>query len=352
MAANPTQHYLQLLAHPRLGPVALSRLLVHYGTLGAALASPEHGPALQRLLDGPTATGQARLQAWLETPSHSLLLFEDPAYPALLKQASTPPPLLYVNGDPACLQAPALAVVGSRKCSAYGERQARWLSTEVARAGLVIVSGLARGIDAVAHRAALDQGGPTIAVVGTGINRVYPPEHGPLAQQIAGQGAVISEFPLDAPPRALHFPRRNRLISGLALGTLVVEAGLRSGSLISARQAMEQNREVFAVPGPIDQAVARGCHQLLKQGAKLVECAGDILEELPCHSDGPTGDRPAAASGSPRQRSLLTIMAGQPCLYETLLAQAGMSDEELTATLLELELAGQIRASGGRYIPL
>ncbi|MEX2469743.1 MAG: DNA-processing protein DprA, partial [Pseudohongiellaceae bacterium] len=326
MDADLNRRYLRLYLHDDLGQADFARLLVGCGSLDALATTVEHGERLAVLERSRSRERDVeRVLSWLQDERHHLLLYEDSGYPPLLRELSVPPPLLFVQGDPACLREPALAVVGSRKCSAYGRRQAHWLSSELARSGLIIISGLARGIDGAAHEAALAAGGRTIAVVGTGINEVYPVRHRELAQQIAAEGAVVSEYPLDTPPLPANFPRRNRIISGLALGTLVVEATLKSGSLISARQALEQNRDVFAVPGPIGQQQSRGCHRLIKQGAKLVEAPEDILEELcpdlqtaQCEARARANPPPGNAGTGKAAQAILAVMADQPCLYETL----------------------------------
>jgi len=359
MDADLARSYLRLYFHTDLGQAEFARLLAHYGDLRALCESPEHGEGLQALRASlQNETEVERTLRWSDEDSKYILLYEDPAYPPLLRELAVPPALLYVHGDPACLRAPGLAVVGSRKCSAYGRRQALWLASELARAGLTIISGMALGIDAAAHEAALAAGAPTIAVMGTGMNRVYPARHRALRERIAASGAVVSEYPLDTPALAENFPRRNRIVSGLALGTLVVEATLRSGSLISARQAMEQNREVFAVPGPIGQQHSRGCHRLIREGACLVEEPEDVLAELAFEARDGTGAAPARAESTDRraatdsvQRAILAVMGARPCLYETLLRQTNLGAAELTGALLELEMSGRVQREGGRYIP-
>jgi DNA processing protein len=217
---------------------------------------------------------------WLAAPNHHIIESESDDFPELLRQIPGPPTLLYVVGDKDALHLPALAVVGSRNPTRGGIQNAYNFSNYLARSGFCIVSGLAQGIDTAAHKGALDAGAKTVAFLGHGIDRVYPAENRDLAHRIAEHGALCSEYPLGSPPRGEHFPQRNRLISGLSLGTLVIEAAKRSGSLISARLASEQGREIFAIPGSIHNPLSRGCHQLIKQGAKLVESADDIVSEL------------------------------------------------------------------------
>jgi len=307
------------------------------------------------ILAGPEAGQFEAERAWLDDPSNQLLAFTDPAYPPLLREISAPPPLLFVRGAAALLSAPQLAVVGSRNPSHGGRDNARAFSEQLSRSGLVVTSGLALGIDACAHAAALDAGGQTIAVAATGLDRVYPSAHRELAHRIAAHGALVSEFALGAPPRREHFPRRNRLISGLSLGVLVVEAALRSGSLITARLAAEQGREVFAIPGSIHSPLARGCHALIRQGAKLVETAQDVIEEL-----GALAGFAAAASDAnfiqsraapdPAQQELLELIGYDPVEMDTLIARSGLTPGRVSSMLLLMELRGLIEARpGGRY---
>lgn len=306
------------------------------------------------LLAGPDPTQYSRELAWLDEPGNHLLIESDPDYPRLLRELAGAPPLLFVRGDPQLLSGPQLAVVGSRNPTHGGVENARAFSTHLARAGLGITSGLALGIDAAAHEAALDAGGVTIAVAATGLDRVYPAAHRALAHRIAEHGALVSEFPLGMPPLRENFPRRNRLISGLALGVLVVEAAERSGSLITARLATEQGREVFAIPGSIHSPLARGCHALIRQGAKLVETANDILEELgplaqlvlaaPVAEESP----PVAASGD--EARLLELMGHDPVEPDMLVERSGLTAGAVSSMLLLMELRGLVGSCpGGRY---
>ena len=271
------------------------RVLLRLGGPGA-LPQADDRQLLAWGLDSPTRTaiadwrrhglaGPAARQAqhdlqWLQLNDAGLIHWGHPQYPERLREIHASPPVLYFRGDASLLTKPQLAVVGSRRASANGRELARQLAGELAAAGLVITSGMARGIDAAAHRGTLRGGGKTIAVLGTGLDIIYPRGHGELAEAIASAGLLLSEFSLGSGPTRLSFPQRNRIISGLALGVLVVEASARSGSLITARYAVEQNREVFAVPGAVQDPGIRGCHQLLRQGARLVECAEHVLEEL------------------------------------------------------------------------
>jgi len=271
----------------------------------------------------------------------------DPAYPALLLEIPDPPTLLYLRGNAALLQKRALAVVGSRNATPQGLQTAENFSKALAGQGLCIVSGLALGIDAAAHRGALAADGATIAIIGTGADRIYPARNRELALAISERGLIISEFPLGTPAIASNFPRRNRIISGLSCGVLVVEAAPESGSLITARLAGEQGREVFAIPGSIHSPVARGCHKLIKQGAKLVETAQDVLEELGQFAEPPdAGKLESSAEESP----LLEALGHDPCALDELAARTGLSADQLLTELLTLELAGQVAPlPGNRY---
>lgn len=303
------------------------------------------------------ATGEIEAAlAWAREPGNAIVTLADSAYPQRLLQTPDPPTLLYVKGSLGQLNRPALAIVGSRNATAQGIANAEAFAEALADAGLTVISGLALGIDAAAHRGALRAGGAdsssTLAVIGTGIDRVYPARNRELAQQVAGAGAIVSEFPLGTPAISGNFPRRNRIISGMALGVLVVEAAQRSGSLITARLAGDQGREVFAIPGSIHSPLAKGCHQLIKQGAKLVDDARDILDELGFATGVPAparrrGATDAAASGAAEK--VLAALGYDPCGMDTLAARAGLPAEEVAALLLELELDGRVaRMPGGR----
>jgi DNA processing protein len=295
--------------------------------------------------------------------SFKTLTINDSGYPSLLKNISDPPTPLYMDGTLDPLETQLVAVVGSRHATPYGLRIARHLAGELARLGFVIVSGLARGIDAAAHEAALSTGGRTVAVLGCGLDVVYPPEHGRLRAAIAESGAVVTEFDLGTPPRSAHFPRRNRILSGLTLGVVVVEAAEDSGSLITARLALDQGREVFAVPGPIDVLTSRGTHALLKQGAKLTETVDDIVEELLPQLDTsrlsavkekharprPVHNR-MAYELSQEQRTVYAVMDEQPLTIDEVTERASLDTAVVTTALLELELKAAVRqVPGQRY---
>ena len=291
----------------------------------------------------------------------------DVRYPVLLRNIADPPPVLYVDGqlEPADVQ--AVAIVGSRHATLYGIRIARTLAEELSRLGFTIVSGMARGIDRVAHEGALAAGGRTLAVLGCGLDVAYPPDHTQLRAQVAEAGALLTEFPLGSPPLAAHFPRRNRILSGLSLGVVVVEAAEGSGSLITAKLAAEQGREVFAVPGPIDAPTSRGTHGLLKQGAKLTETVDDILEELLPQLERPVirrslFPRPVAgvpeprrssyepANFSPEEEKVYAVVSCEPQSIDELSERAALASSRVACALLSLELKDAVRqAPGQRY---
>jgi len=291
---------------------------------------------------------------WLGEKNNHLLTWQDADYPRLLREIPDPPALLFVCGDKTLLDQPQIAIVGSRNPTRSGQENARAFAAYLAQAGLAITSGLAIGIDACAHRGALEAGGKTIAVFGTGLDRVYPAQQRELAHQIAAQGALISEFPLGSAPRREHFPKRNRIISGMSLGALVVEAALQSGSLITARLAADQGREVFAVPGSIHSPLARGCHALIRQGAKLVETAQDILEELAplAHLAQPAAVEIGRAHPHDEQTAILLEHLGyDPVDIDTLVERSGLTPDFISSMLLQMELHGLIEARpGGKYL--
>jgi len=302
-------------------------------------------------------------ERWADAPDHHVLTLVDRDYPAMLLSIADPPPLLYVRGNPQAVSRASIAIVGARNATAGGAANARAFGRHLAGSGWCIVSGLARGIDAAAHLGALDaevagsDGGGTVAVFGTGIDRIYPSAHQALAERIARHGALVTEFPLATPPLPHHFPRRNRLVAGLARGVLVVEAARQSGSLSTARLANEAGREVFAIPGSIHSPLSRGCHALIRQGAKLVETAQDIVDELgELPRAAPAVATPGEQSAQRAQRAqpdpdpLLAALGYDPVLRDDLQRRTGMDDATLQSRLLELELDGVIeRLPGERY---
>ena len=335
-----------------LGNEGLRRLLQAFGTPAHVFATPAHvlrqvvKPAVaDAIASGVDEAALGPVAAWLEDSNNCVVTLADPDYPQLLLNISDPPLLLYVKGRRELLNQPALAVVGSRNASAQGLKNAEAFAQATSAAGLCIASGMAHGIDAAAHRGGLRAVGSSIGVIGTGLDKVYPAANRELAHQLAGEGALISEFPLGTPPLAANFPRRNRIISGLSLGCLVVEAGLQSGSLITARMALEQGREVFAIPGSIHSPQAKGCHFLIKQGAKLVECAQDILEELKLFTAGSK-----LPDISPKVHPLFEHLGFDPVDMDSLCQRSGLTIEALSAILLQLELEGGIAIlPGGLY---
>lgn len=287
---------------------------------------------------------------WQKASSdHYLLTWESPEYPALLKEIADPPIVLYAQGQLSALNQPTLAIVGSRNPSITGSENAKQFSKELAAHGITIVSGLALGVDAQAHLGCLAAQGQTIAVLGTGIDCIYPRRHLKLAEQIRENGLVISEFPLKSPPIAGHFPRRNRIISGLSLSTLVIEAAIKSGSLITARMAIEQNRDVLAIPGSIHNPLARGCHYLLQQGAKLVTSINDVLNELRLDTPAFPTDKSIFSLAS-ESENLVKFIGFETTSIDQMIVRSGFSIEQITNELAELELQGTITAVPGGYI--
>lgn len=359
------QAWLALATAPGLDGHRLATLLEAFGGIGAlagaseaALRTAGASEALVGHLRRPDVAHMDSAIAWLEAaPDHHFLSWEDPRYPSLLRQIPDPPVALFVHGNPACLGEPQLAMVGSRNASPGGAATARAFARHLAGCGLGITSGLATGIDAAAHAGALEGGGTTIAVLGTGPDLAYPRQHAELAAAIAAQGALCSEFLPGTGPLRHHFPRRNRIISGLAIGTLVVEARLRSGALITAHRAIEQGREVFAIPGSIHNPLAKGCHRLIREGAKLVESTGHILEELapllgtiappaePAEAAAPPADAPDAD-----YQRLLDALGWDTLDADTLARRSGLTPAEVSSMLLILELGGSVQPlAGGRY---
>jgi DNA processing protein len=384
--------WLTLMRVPGLHAGTLQQLLEQHpsvtalvraspATLQASGASAAMIASIIKCLGAPDA--ELLLQQdlrWLDHPSHHFLPIGSAQYPALLADLPDAPMGLFVDGDPDVLSLPQLAIVGSRNPTAAGSDNARQFAAHLARCGLAITSGLAIGIDAASHRGALDSGGRTIAVCGTGLDIDYPRANAELAAEIASSGALVSEFPLGVPAAKSNFPRRNRIISGMALGTLVVEAAVQSGSLITARLAAEQGREVFAIPGSIHNPLARGCHRLIRQGAKLVETADDIFAELqslagtlgselagastPAASKSRTTSQAAAPARQGAETAavllpaldkdyeiLLDALGFEPASVDVLIARTGLKADEVASMLLILELEARIDACpGGLYV--
>ncbi|HET7330083.1 DNA-processing protein DprA [Dyella sp.] len=363
--------WLIALRTPGLGPGGLrERLAASDGRIGQVVKQ------LQRQATSLEAGAQAWLQqpdeariaadlAWLRQPGHCLLRCTEADFPPQLETIPQPPAALFIAGDASLLLRPQVAIVGARSASMAGRNTARAFAHHLALAGFVVTSGLADGIDGAAHEAALEAGQPTIAVIGTGPDLVYPRKHRALSARAAAQGALVSEFPPGTAARADHFPRRNRIIAGLSLGTLVIEAGLQSGSLITARLAGEQGREVFAVPGSIHNPLARGCHRLIRDGARLVESASEVAEtlvpaaralgaELALRLQEPSAEPIRRSSGGwrddPQYQRLMDVLGHDPIALDELSARTGQSAGELSSMLLMLELECCVEGlPGGRY---
>jgi DNA processing protein len=363
--------WLIALRTPGLGPGGLrERLAASDGRIGQVVKQ------LQRQASSLDADAQSWLQqpdearlaadlAWLGEPGHCLLRCTEADFPPQLETIPQPPAALFIAGDASLLLRPQVAIVGARSASVAGRNTARAFARHLALAGFVVTSGLADGIDGAAHEAALEAGQPTIAVIGTGPDLVYPRKHRELSARVAAQGALVSEFPPGTAARADHFPRRNRIIAGLSLGTLVIEAGLQSGSLITARLAGEQGREVFAVPGSIHNPLARGCHRLIRDGARLVESASEVAEtlvpaaralgaELALRLQEPSAEPIRRSSGGwrddPQYQRLMDVLGHDPIALDELSARTGQSAGELSSMLLMLELEGCVEGlPGGRY---
>lgn len=362
MDTQELQAWLRLVLSPGVGNDSARKLLAAFGSAQAVFSQSTatltqlgSGKLAKAILAEPPALA-AQLQLtleWLQAgDDRRVATLGDAAYPAALLDIEDPPLMLYMLGTLAGQPpaAPHIAIVGSRNPTPQGETNARQFAKAFGGAGLCVVSGLALGIDGAAHDGALLGGGQTIAVVGTGLDRVYPKKHLALAHRIAQQGMIVSEFPLGTPPLAANFPRRNRIISGLSRGTLVVEAALQSGSLITARLAAEQGKEVFAIPGSIHSPQSRGCHALIKQGAKLVEVAQDVLEELNLSIAPRASSGDDAAAGPDAGDPLVAALGFDPVSLDALQARTGLDTARLQASLLELELCGQVvRLPGGLF---
>lgn len=372
-----TERWLRLLHAPGVGHGRRRRLFELLGDIEAIT----HAPARELRRAGLSGAAAAVVRgddrpagidhdlAWAAQAADRHLLTPDhPAWPPRLAALHDPPPVLYVRGDPEVLSLPALAIVGSRTPTGAGADTAHEFARHLAAAGLTIVSGLALGIDAAAHEGALAAGGLTVAIAGTGLDRVYPARHADLARRITAEGALAAELPIGTRVTREAFPQRNRIVTGLSLGTLVVEAAVQSGSLISARHALEQGTDVFAIPGSIHNPLARGCHRLIRQGAKLVETADDVLEELgpliaaaPAWASGASGGEPEiAASGSadaettaknpdPDTERILATLDWEPRAVDDIAARSGLAPSVVASVLLRLELDGRIRAVAGGF---
>ncbi|RUL76003.1 DNA-processing protein DprA [Dyella choica] len=371
---GPLRDWLVALRTPGIGPTGLrERLAAANGRIGEVVARLRRhaatlGVEARSWLEQPDEARLAADLAWLGQPNHRLLCCIDPDFPPQLEAIPQPPVALFVAGDACLLLRPQVAIVGARSASSAGKTNARAFARQLALAGFVVTSGLADGIDGAAHEATLEAGQATVAVIGTGPDLVYPRKHRELSARVVAQGALVSEFPPGTAARADHFPRRNRLIAGLALGTLVIEAGLQSGSLITARLAGEQGREVFALPGSIHNPLARGCHRLIRDGARLVESASEVVESLvpaaralgaelalrleraPPASAGSSGPALGGWHDDPDYRRLLDVLSHDPLALDELAERTGQTAAELSSMLLMLELEGWVEGlPGGRY---
>jgi DNA processing protein len=373
-AATKQRDWLVILNAPSVGGASLIGLIEALGGVSAVVAASSRELSRHGLPEAAIAAitkpDEARIDSdlqWLSQTNHHLLCWDDDAYPALLRRINGPPVALFIDGDPGCLRQPQIAVIGSRNPTAGGLDHARDFTATLARQGMTITSGLASGIDTAAHTAALDAGGLTIAVNGTGLDQVYPRSSRGVAERIRNQGAMISELPLGAPPRRQHFPSRNRIISGLSLGVLVIEAGLNSGTLITARKAAEQGRDVFALPGSLHNPMAKGCHRLIREGARLVETTSDIMQEL-----GPVAanlqmeirqrlEKTVGEEGTsviepdllddPEYNSVWKQLSFDPKTVDVIIEQSGLGAREVSSMLLIMELKGMVKKQGnGRYI--
>lgn len=376
MTEKDLRQWLLLYFINAIPPSTLLRLLAHFGNPAEVLSASYRDlrscgltslqiESLQSSSNEP-AIEHAILQslAWGDQQEQHIIVQSDPRYPPLLKEIHDPPLLLFVVGKPAALLYPQIAIVGSRRCSVDGKRNTRYFAEALAKEGFSICSGLARGIDGAAHEGALGVAGTTVAVLGTGVDKIYPQEHHKLADAITATGALVSEMPLGSDAKASHFPKRNRIISGMSLGVIVVEAALRSGSLITARLALEQNRELFAVPGSIRNPLSIGAHRLIQQGAHLVDMPDQVLEHLGslldsqiaclslkrCNANGLSTEVDGGSPMSKEQAQLVAAMGFDPVSLEILVERTGLTLSVVQTCLLNLELEGKAHCDGGHYI--
>jgi DNA processing protein len=366
-SANLTA-WLRLRLTPGIGSVRFLRLVQALGSPEAVLKAPWEqlaaikgiGQDLARSIANGELTGDPRIELErLEQLGSRVITLEHEEYPPLLKSVFAPPPMLFVMGDLAPSMQGGVAIVGSRAFSPYGRRVAQEVARDLALAGKSVISGLARGIDTAAHQAALEAGGHTVGVLGCGLDRAYPPENRDLIREMAHKGAVISEFPLGTPPAAGNFPVRNRVISGLSQAVVIVEAGRKSGSLITARHALDQGREVFAVPGPVGSPQSEGCHDLIRQGARLLSSAADLLEPgalmpspVPAmgkKTGGIGSATPPAIELPPEWRQVLDVTSVDPVHVDLIVRESGLKPQEVTAILVSLEMEGLVEQQPGKH---
>lgn len=376
MTAHAPEHSLALLHAPGLTHQAVTVLLKHFGNAGEVCRAAKDGalaehfnkhlsPDTEYFLKAPSGQAYENDLRWLEKPNRHLIPITAPEYPIRLREDKSAPIALFVRGDTTLLCDPQIAIVGTRQPTPAGAEITAEFAASLGRKGLIITSGLATGVDSHAHRAALRINAPTIAAVGTGLNVCYPRQNASLAEQIAESGALVSEFPCDTPAKREHFPRRNRIISGMSLGVVVVEAGYKSGALITARLAGEQGRDVFAVPGSIRNPMARGCHRLIGQGARLVQSPDEVFEGIagrispedlgrssPGAPGAEDGDGKPAVCGEPpdkKHKQLLEQMGYDPVSPDTLVERCNQPAAEIASMLLVLELEGYVISQNGFY---
>lgn len=362
---DEVEWWLRLQAVPGVGPALYGELLRRFrapeAVFSASLEALMGVPRMERetalairasrdeATDGQPKAGAAAQVRAAEEAGATILTMGDSRYPPLLREIHAPPPVLFVKGACDALCGPCVAVVGSRRSTSYGRQAARMLAAGLVERGFTVVSGMARGIDGAAHGAALEKGGKTVAALGCGVDVVYPPEHRGLYEAVERTGALVSEFPMGAAPDPHHFPQRNRVISGLSLGVVVVEADLKSGALLTAQHALEQGREVFAVPGPITSERSRGTNRLIQEGAKLVQTAGDVVEEFQTGFRGtPIPATPLAEDLSDEERAVLEALSGEAAHIDAIAAATGLPVGRALSLLLSLELAGLVRQLPGK----
>jgi DNA processing protein len=354
VAADEVKYWVAFSGIPGIGRVRISRLKEYFGSLQDAWMAPD-GKLQQAGLDSRSVDALVTIRQRisldaemerLERHRVNVLVCDDPNYPSRLKEIYDYPPILYVRGSLPAEDEPCLAIVGTRRPTMYGRQVTEEIVTDLARGGITIISGLARGIDSVAHRAALDAGGKTLAVFGSGLDIVYPGENAKLAQAIIEHGALVSEYPLGVKPKAENFPLRNRIMSGLSLGVLVVEAGERSGALITARQALEQNREVFAIPGSILSPASQGANRLIQEGAKLVRNYTDVLQELNLTIVVQQAEIKEFSPADEVESAILNQLSSEPSHIDEICRRSGLTMPEVSSTLSMLELKGIVRQVG------
>jgi DNA processing protein len=356
---------LQLALTPGVGPRTYKALVEYFGSPESVVSAapselrrvPGVGPKLmQQIVAARHALNVDSELNDFRALGLSLLTEDDESYPRLLREIYDPPTLLFIRGELAAADSLAIAIVGTRHATTYGVRQAERLAAGLARAGFTIISGLARGIDAAAHRGALATGGRTIAILGCGLLNIYPPEHADLATQIQARGVLLSEAPPRSQPHSGMFPQRNRIITGMSLGVVVVEAAQRSGAMISAGHAMEQGREVFAMPGPVDSRTSRGCHQLIREGAKLVETVDDVLQELgPLVEAAPQEDgrvirHPAELQLNPQEQAVLSAVDTELSSIDQIVVRSGIPVHRVLSTLAVLEMRRLVKRHSGQLV--